>query len=84
MDKLAVLGMLVGFTWGTAGVLAYPGITWKPGAIMLVASAVWLVSHGAMPPEPLIEGGAIVVFIALSMGRDRLSRAKSAEKTGTK
>lgn len=81
MDKLAVIGMLVGFTWGTAGVLAYPGVPWKPGAAMLVACLVWLVAYDAMPPEPFIEAGAIIIFIALSVARDRLYRAERAEKS---
>ena len=79
MDKLAEIGMVVGFTWGTAGVLAYPGVPWKPGAAMLVASLVWLVAHDAMPPEPLIEAGAIIIFLALSVARDRVYRAEKAK-----
>ncbi len=80
MDKLAVIGMAVGFTWGTAGVLGYPGLSWKPGAIMMVAALLWLVAHDATPPEPLIEAGAIIIFIALSVARDRLYPAEREEK----
>ena len=81
MDKLAVIALAVGFTWGTAGVLGYPGLSWKPGAAMTVASLLWLVAHDAMPPEPLVEAVAIIIFIALSVTRDRMVRRERAEKT---
>lgn len=80
MNTLAVLAMLVGYTWGAAGVLAYPGLSWKPGAFIVVATALWLLRHDAMPPEPYIEAGAILIFIALSFGRDRLYRSVREEK----
>ena len=84
MDKLAVVGLLVGFTWGTAGILRYPNISWKPGAVLTVACAAWLVSHEAMPPEPLIEAGAIFIFIGLMIAQKRLFPAPQATRTDEK
>src|SRR4051812_47122138 len=66
MENLMVIGMVTGFIWGTAGLVGYPGVSWKPGALMTVACAVWLVVHDAMPPEPLIEAGAIFLFVLLN------------------
>lgn len=79
MNNLAQIGMLVGFTWGTAGVLGYPGVSWKPGAILTAASFAWVVSRDAIPPQELIEGLAFLIFFALSVARDKLYPTKTAE-----
>lgn len=72
MDKLAQIGLLVGFTWGAAGIVGYPGVWWKPGAFLAGFSLAWLIGHDALPPGELIEGLAFLIFIALSIARDRL------------
>ena len=83
MNSLAVLGMLAGYIWGVAGVLAYPGISWKPGAIITVACAAWLLKHDAMPAEPYIEAGAILTFLVLSFARERLVGKTRGERSGS-
>jgi hypothetical protein len=79
MENLALVGLLVGYTWGSAGVLGYPGVSWKPGALLAVGAALWLVSNGAMSPE-LVEAGAVGIFLLLMFARPWLVPAKDAEK----
>ncbi len=76
MDNLALIGLLGGFIWGTAGIVGYPGVAWKPGAIITVAAAIWLLKHDAMPPEPLVEAGAIGIFLVLMSALKRRHPAK--------
>jgi hypothetical protein len=80
MATVVLLGLLAGYIWGVAGMLGYPGVSWKPGALLTVACAVWRVAHDAAPSEPLIEAAAILIFIALNAARDRLSPTKEPEK----
>lgn len=84
MNNLAVIVMLAGYVWGVAGLLAYPGLSWKPGAVIVIATALWLLQHDAMPPEPYIEAGAILIFIALSFARGRLYPPDRTDKTESK
>ena len=87
MANLVLVGLVVGYTWGVAGMVGFPGVTWKPGAFLTVACAVWLVGHDAMPAEPLIEAGAIGIFLALMGAKKRLSRGrdgKTSKVSGTK
>jgi apolipoprotein N-acyltransferase len=80
MNTLAQLGLLVGFTWGIAGVLAFPGVSWKPGTILAVVSLVWIVAHEPKPPLDAVEGLALLIFFALSVIRDRMARAEKAKE----
>jgi apolipoprotein N-acyltransferase len=80
MDKLAQIGLLVGFTWGTAGIIGYPGVLWKPGAFLTAAALIWLIGHQAMPPLELVEGLAFLIFAALSVARERLYPTRREEK----
>jgi hypothetical protein len=79
MESLALVGLLVGYTWGAAGVLGYPGVSWKPGAAMAVLAALWLVSNGSMSPE-LVEACAVAIFLVLMFAREWFMRAKPPEK----
>lgn len=76
MNNLAQIGLLVGFTWGTAGVLGYPGVSWKPGAIMAAVSLALVIGRDAAPPLELIEGLAFLIFFLLSVAKDRLYPTK--------
>lgn len=79
MNNLAQIGLLVGYTWGCAGMLVYPGVSWKPGAALAAVSFVWLMRHEALPNIELIEGLALLIFFVLSVARDKLYPAKAAE-----
>jgi hypothetical protein len=79
MENLALLAMLVGITWGAAGVLGYPNVSWKPGAILAIACALWLAANGAVAPE-IIEASAVMIFLALMFARDRVFPPKREEK----
>jgi hypothetical protein len=79
MENLAMVGLLVGYTWGAAGILGYPGVSWKPGAIIAVACAVWLAANHAMSPE-IIEACAVIIFLALMFAREWVLRARKADK----
>lgn len=83
MNSLAVLGMLAGYIWGVAGVLAYPRVSWQPGAVITVACAAWLLHQDAMPAEPFIEAGAVLPFLVLSFARERLLRVLRAGRSGS-
>lgn len=86
MANLAIVVMLAGYVWGVAAMVGFPGVSWKPGAALTVGSALWLVGHDAMPPEPLIEAAAIIIFLALLAIQKRRyppSRAKKPPTPGT-
>ena len=80
MEALARVGLLVGFVWGTAGIVGFPKVWWVPGAALMVGCLLWLISHHGMPPEPLVEAGAIVIFLGLMFARGRLFPTKGEEK----
>lgn len=80
MSGVAQLGLLIGFTWGCAGMLAFPGVAWKPGAVLTVVCLVWIAAHDPKPPLDLIEGLALLIFFGLSVLRDRMSRAEKAKE----
>lgn len=84
MDTLTALGLLVGFTWGTAGLLGYPGLSWKPGTLLALGCLFWLATHDALPPEPLIEALAFFIFIGLSIAQKRWLREKPQDKPAPK
>jgi hypothetical protein len=79
MENVALVGLGVGYIWGAAGILGYPGVSWKPGAVVAVLAALWLVSNGAMSPE-LVEAGAVIIFLVLMFAREWLAPTKPAEK----
>ncbi len=68
MEKLALVGMLGGCAWSAAGLVGYPGVRWKPGAILAVVCALWLVGRGGTSPE-IIEGCAVGVFLVVLFAR---------------
>jgi hypothetical protein len=81
MDKLAQLGLLAGYIWGTAGLLAYPGVSWKPGALLATGAVFWLIAHDALPDGELIEGLALLIFVLLAVARQRLGQAAAGKKS---
>ncbi len=83
MNNLAQLGLLIGFTWGAAGIVGYPGVQWKQGAVLAGVSLAWLIGHNALPPNELVEGLAFLIFIALSIARDRLYPTKEKQGQGS-
>jgi hypothetical protein len=80
METLARVGLLVGYVWGAAGIVGYPRVWWVPGAALMVGCLLWLIAHHAIPPEPLVEAGAIVIFLGLMFARGRLFPTKGEEK----
>ena len=80
MNTLAQTGLLVGFTWGVAGIIGYPGVKWKPGAGLAAVSLAWLIGHDGLPQGELIEGLAFLIFVALTIAKERLYPTKYAEK----
>ena len=81
MERWALVGLLIGYIWGATGVVGYPGVSWKPGAILTVVCALWLVAHKAMPAKPLVEALAILIVLGLMFARPRLFPDKREEKT---
>jgi hypothetical protein len=79
MTSLLLVGLVGGYIWGVAGMVGFPGVSWKPGAVLTVACAVWLVAHDAMPAEPLVEAGAIGIFLVLMGAQKRQSRGRAAK-----
>lgn len=79
MEKVGLVGMLAGCAWSAAGVLGYSGMSWKPGAILSVACALWLVGHEGMPPE-VIEASAVGIFLVLLFARQWLFPARRQDK----
>lgn len=82
MANLLLVGLVGGYIWGVAGMVGFPGVSWKPGALLTVACAVWLVGHDAMPAEPLVEAGAIGIFLVLVGAQKRLSRGRAGKPKG--
>ncbi|CAH2602291.1 conserved protein of unknown function [Rhodovastum atsumiense] len=72
MENLVIISMLLGYVWGVAGIVAWPGVSWKPGAAVVVGAAAWLIAHEAMPPEPAVEAAAILIFLVVMFARERL------------
>lgn len=84
MDRLAQIGLLVGVTWGAAGIVGYPGVKWKQGAILAAVCLAWLISRDDMPSPELIEGVAFLIFFALTIAREKLCPTAVEEKAKEK
>jgi hypothetical protein len=75
MKEFLLVGMLVGFTWASVGVVGYPRVSWKPGTVLGVACALWLIGHERMSSE-FVEMWATIVFLLVLFSRQWLFPAK--------
>ena len=79
MEKIALVGLFCGFTWGAAGMVGY-GVRWFPGVVVAVACLLFLSANHALPPEPLIEAWAVGSLLVLMFARNRAVARKAEEK----
>jgi hypothetical protein len=78
MKDLVMAGMLVGFAWASVGVVGYPKVSWKPGTVLGVACALWLIGHERLPSE-FVEMWAAIVFLVVLFSRQWLFPARGTK-----
>jgi hypothetical protein len=75
MKDLLMAGMLVGFAWASIGVVGYPRVSWKPGTVLGVGCALWLISRERLSSE-FVEMWATIVFLVVLFSRQWLFPAR--------